>query len=238
MRERGPSGPAAGQEREASSVVPMFPLGTVLVPGMLLPLHVFEPRYRRMVNDSRTHHDGTFGVVLIERGSEVGGGDVRTDVGTLARILRAEELPDGRWILGVLGIHRIRVDRWLPDDPYPRAEVHEWAEQLHEPGAEDEEGPGGSGGAEGAADDRNEVTTLLRRAGALRREMGEPAPPLDLELADDPVVAGYQAAVVAPLGPADRQALLAAPTVPARWRLLRTLLADQIDLLQARLSAG
>jgi hypothetical protein len=68
--------------------------------------------------------------------------------------------------------------------------------------------------------------------------MGEPAPPLDLELADDPVVAGYQAAVVAPLGPADRQALLAAPTVPARWRLLRALLVDQIDLLQARLAAG
>jgi Lon protease-like protein len=68
--------------------------------------------------------------------------------------------------------------------------------------------------------------------------MGEPAPPLDLELSDDPVAAGYQAAVVAPLGPADRQALLAAPTVPTRWRLLRTLLIDQIDLLQARLAAG
>jgi Lon protease-like protein len=200
----------------------MFPLGTVLVPGMVLPLHVFEPRYRRMVNDSRAHHDSTFGVVLIERGSEVGGGDVRTDVGTLARILRAEELPDGRWILGALGIYRIRVDRWLPDDPYPRAEIHEWPEQLREV----------------AADDRNEVTTLLRRAAALRREMGERAPPLDLELADDPVVAGYQAAMVAPLGPADRQALLAASTVPARWRLLHTLLVDQIDLLQARLSAG
>jgi uncharacterized protein len=208
-------------------VAPMFPLGTVLVPGMVLPLHVFEPRYRRMVDDSRKQHDGTFGVVLIERGSEVGGGDVRTDVGTLARIVRAEELPDGRRILAVLGIHRIRVERWLLDDPYPRAEIHEWTEQLHEPEA-----------AEGAADDRVEATILLRRAAALRREMGEPAPPLDLELADDPVVAGYQAAVVAPLGPADRQALLAAPTVPARWRLLRELLVDQIDLLQARLAAG
>jgi uncharacterized protein len=228
-QRRSPSGPAEGQERGATSVAPMFPLGTVLVPGMVLPLHAFEPRYRRMVDDSRTHHDGTFGVVLIERGSEVGGGDVRTDVGTLARILRAEELPDGRWMLGVLGIHRIRVDRWLPDDPYPRAEVHEWAEQLHEPAEAAAEAPGS---------DRGEITTLLRRAAALRREIGEPAPPLDLELADDPVVAGYQAAVVAPLGPADRQALLAAPTVPARWRLLRELLNDQIDLLQARLAAG
>jgi Lon protease-like protein len=205
----------------------MFPLGTVLVPGMVLPLHVFEPRYRRMVDDSRQQHDGTFGVVLIERGSEVGGGDVRTDVGTLARIVRAEELPDGRWILAALGVHRIRVERWLPDDPYPRAEIDEWPDQLLEPGA-----------AEDAVGDRAEAVILLRRAAALRREMGEPAPPLDLELADDPLVAGYQATAVAPLGPADRQALLAAPTVPARWRLLRELLVDQIDLLQARLAAG
>jgi Lon protease-like protein len=209
-------------------VAPMFPLGTVLVPGMVLPLHVFEPRYRRMVDDSRKQHHSTFGIVLIERGSEVGGGDVRTDVGTLARIVRAEELPGGRWILGVLGIHRIRVERWLPDDPYPRAEIHEWAERLPEPPA----------AGEGAPDDRAEVTTLLRRTAALRREMGEPAPPLDLELADDPVAASYQAAVAAPLGPADRQALLAAPTVPTRWRLLRELLVDQIDVLQARLAAG
>ena len=208
-------------------VVPMFPLGTVLVPGMVLPLHVFEPRYRRMVDDCRVG-DGTFGVVLIERGSEVGGGDVRTDVGTLARIARAEQLPDGRWILGALGVHRIRVERWLPDDPYPRADIDEWADQLTEP----DEAAGDAG------DDRGDVTTLLRRTAALRRELGEPAPPLDLELADDPVVASYQATVVAPLGPVDRQALLAAPTVPARWALLRELLADQIDLLQARLAGG
>ncbi len=77
----------------------MFPLGTVLLPGMPLSLHVFEPRYRQMVDDCRAG-DGTFGVVLIERGSEVGGGDVRTDVGTLTRIVEARELPDGRWLLG------------------------------------------------------------------------------------------------------------------------------------------
>src|SRR5918995_868865 len=137
-------------------VVPMFPLGTVLVPGMVLPLHVFEPRYRRMVDDCRAG-DGTFGVVLIERGSEVGGGDVRTDVGTLARILRADELPDGRWILGALGIHRIRVEQWLPDEPYPRAEIVEWAD---EPGK-----PAGEPPDEGLSDDRVDVTMLLRRGG-------------------------------------------------------------------------
>ncbi|MEY2464632.1 MAG: ATP-dependent Lon protease, partial [Acidimicrobiaceae bacterium] len=67
------------------SELPMFPLGTVLFPSVFLPLHVFEPRYREM-----TRHcldtQREFGVVLIERGSEVGGDDVRTQVGTVARI--------------------------------------------------------------------------------------------------------------------------------------------------------
>jgi uncharacterized protein len=199
----------------------MFPLGTVLLPGMLLPLHVFEPRYRQLVADCQAA-DGTFGVVLIERGSEVGGGDVRTDVGTLARIARAEELPDGRWVLATVGVHRIRVEAWLPDDPYPRAELVDWPDD-----------PGGAGDL-----DRDDVTALLRRTAALRRELGEPAPPLDLELAADPVVASYQAAAVAPVGPADRQRLLAAASVPARAGLVRAMLVDQIELLQARLASG
>ena len=212
----------------------MFPLGTVLVPGMVLPLHVFEPRYRRMVDDSREHHGSTFGVVLIERGSDVGGGDVRTDVGTLARIARAQQLADGGWMLAALGLRRIRVERWLPDDPYPRADVADWPDDWPD-------GPSGERPPEpeaGVSDDRAAVTTLLRRAAALRREMGEPAPPLDRELADDPVVASYQAVVVAPLGPADRQALLTAPSVPERWARLSELLGDAIELLQARLASG
>lgn len=200
----------------------MFPLGTVLVPGMLLPLHVFEPRYRRLVDDCQAG-DGTFGVVLIERGSEVGGGDVRTDVGTLAGIVHAEEMDDGRWMLAAMGLHRVRVQQWLPDDPYPRAEVVDWPD----PNAAD---------GEEFADAHDGVVAQLRHAGALLRELDKPAPPIDLELADDPMIASYQAITVAPLGPMDRQRLLETPTSLARMALLRELLADQIDLLQARLA--
>src|SRR5690606_29548107 len=100
----------------------MFPLGSVLVPGMVLPLHVFEPRYRALVRDCLAG-DGEFGVVLIARGSEVGGGDVRTDAGTLARIVRVDEADDGRFAVVAVGLRRIRVVRWLDDDPYPRAEL-------------------------------------------------------------------------------------------------------------------
>src|SRR5262245_7927664 len=132
----------------------MFPLGSVLVPGMLLPLQVFEPRYHALVRDC-VAGDGEFGVVLIERGSEVGGGDVRTCLGTVAHILRVEQLPDGRLALAAVGTRRLRVTAWLEDDPYPRAEVEDWPDDPDDPAAADAAaealGPGG------------EVTALLRR---------------------------------------------------------------------------
>src|SRR4051795_8809471 len=112
------------------TAMPMFPLGTVLFPHALLPLHVFEPRYRLMTQRV-LKGDGEFGVVLIERGSEVGGGDTRFVVGTVARVVRAQELPDGGYALATVGIRRIRVTRWLPDDPYPLAEVTDVTEPVH-----------------------------------------------------------------------------------------------------------
>lgn len=206
------------------TVTPMFPLGTVLLPGMLLPLHVFEPRYRQMVDDCLAG-DSTFGVVLIERGSEVGGGDVRTDVGTLARIVESHQMEDGRWMLAAVGAHRIRVETWLPDEPYPRADVTAWPD-----GADHDEVAGANAGR------RDAVETLLRRAAALARELGRPAPPLDFELAADATRASYQATGAAPLGEADRQKLLCARAVTERWQLLHELLVDQVELLQAQLA--
>src|SRR5258706_16320671 len=110
--------PAPGEQ---TVVVPMFPLGAVLFPYALLPLHVFEPRYRMMMRHV-LDGDHEFGVVLIERGSEVGGGDPRFDVATIARVVQAAELPDGRFALTTVGMRRVRVRRWLHHDPYPRAE--------------------------------------------------------------------------------------------------------------------
>ena len=114
----------------------MFPLGTVLFPYAVLPLHVFEPRYRALTEHCLAG-DGCFGVVLIERGSEVGGGDTRFAVGTVARIARAGQLPDGRYVLATVGTQRFRVREWLPDDPYPLAEV----DLLDDPGAGVGHGP-------------------------------------------------------------------------------------------------
>lgn len=200
----------------------MFPLGTVLVPSAGLPLHVFEPRYRAMVQECLAGVP-EFGVVLIERGSEVGGGEARSDVGTVARIIESAELPDGRWALVAVGVRRIRVTAWLADDPYPRAEVADWPDP--------EPGP-----AHAAHLERTVAT--LRRALALTAEAGEPSAPATIELAEDPVLAGYQAAAVAPIGPLDRHRLLAAPSPEERLRALDGLLADAIEVLELRLSGG
>jgi Lon protease-like protein len=207
---------------------PMFPLESVLLPGALLPLHVFEPRYRELVRDC-LDADGTFGVVLIERGSEVGGGDVRTDVGTLARIIRVEELPDGRYVVMAVGVRRVRVEAWLADDPYPRAEVADWPD--------DEDEPAERAGAVTALAEGGDVLALLRRAAALRAELGDVGQiPVDPTLADDLVAASYQAVALAPLGPADRQELLGAPSPAARVRALREALPEAIDVLEALLA--
>lgn len=210
----------------ATVTLPMFPLGTVLVPSMVLPLHVFEERYRRLVRDCL---DGTpeFGVVLIARGSEVGGGDVRTDVGCVARIVEAAELPDGRFALQTVGVRRLRVVRWLDDDPYPRAEVEDWPDR-----APTDPQPAGIDAV------LTQVVARLRRALALQVELGEPAPPSTVELSDDPEVASHQVTALAPVGPLDRQRLLATPGTRGRLIVAGALLDEAIELLTARLAAG
>lgn len=197
----------------------MFPLGSVLVPSAGLPLHVFEPRYQALVRDCLVG-DGEFGVVLIARGSEVGGEDVRTDVGTVARIVESAELPDGRWAVLAVGVRRIRVERWLPEDPYPRAEVADWPDPAL---------------GEGHADLLVAVMGRLRRALALASEAGDDAAPATIELAPDPLLAGYQAAAVAPIGPLDRQRLLAAASSDERLEALARLLDEEIEVLELRL---
>jgi len=107
-----------------SRTLGMFPLSTVLFPGAGLPLHVFEARYRALMSDC-LDQEGEFGVVLISRGSEVGGGDQRVDVGTVARIDQLAELDDGRMLVIARGVRRVRVERWLADQPYPRAVVED-----------------------------------------------------------------------------------------------------------------
>ncbi len=199
---------------------PMFPLGMVLLPGAPLALHVFEPRYLTMLEDVLTG-DGTFGVVMIERGSEVGGGDVRSDVGTTARVLDVGPIGEGRWRVVATGTSRIRVRRWLPDDPYPRAEVQEWHD-------EDEPLPT-------ASTSPNGLSELVTTARALTARLHGLEEPESVRFGDDPTRLAYEAAAAAPLGPLDRFAVLSTPGASARIELTHRLVSDQVELLRGRI---
>ncbi len=217
---------AEGYKMGDTLTMPMFPLGMVLMPTMVVPIHVFEPRYRQMTMDC-LDGDREFGVVLIERGSEVGGGDIRTDAGTVARIINAEEFPDGRWGLVAGGIRRVQVSRWLKDDPYPRAEVQEWPDEEL---GQDEE-------AELAAVVPS-VLAVWRRVLALQSELGAPGPPVDFKVSDDPSTAVWQLASLSPMGPLDRQQLLTAEHAAHRLALLGDFLADAEEVIRARIEMG
>ncbi|MFP4634723.1 MAG: LON peptidase substrate-binding domain-containing protein [Nitriliruptoraceae bacterium] len=198
----------------------MFPLGTVLLPHMVLPLQVFEPRYQRLLEDVLAG-DGRFGVVLISRGQEVGGGEVRTDLGTIAQVLRAEPLDDGRWLVISLGTSRFRVTRWLNDDPYPQAEIDVLTDEHRE--------------GEVAAR-RVQLEPLIRRVLALRQQLGEDGVPPDFELSSDPDVACWQTAVMAPLNAFDAQRLLSSDRCTDRLALLEELLIGLEETLRFRLN--
>lgn len=201
----------------------MFPLGLVLLPHMELPLRVFEPRYVALLEHC-ARHEPEFGVVLIERGRDVGGGDTRFDVGCVARIDDVQPRPDG--LLGVVarGTRRLRVDRWLPDDPFPRAEIEEWPDPP----------PGASAG-----ELLDRAAATLRGVLALAVECGFRVPLGEVDVdPDDPVAASYQLVTQAPLAAIDKLALLGSVTVEARATLLDERLRQVRETLSARLTEG
>ncbi|MDF2444355.1 MAG: uncharacterized protein JWR01_2558, partial [Subtercola sp.] len=100
--------------------LPVFPLGSVLFPYMPLQLRLFEERYLVMLSKVLESDPAEFGVVLIERGQEVGGGEQRFAVGTLAQIAQLEA-PEGHVVLVAVGTRRFVVDEWMPDNPFPEA---------------------------------------------------------------------------------------------------------------------
>ena len=199
----------------------MLPLGAVLLPSGVMPLQLFEERYRRMIVDVLAT-DREFGVVLIRRGSEVGGGDLRCDVGTRARVLEARKAPDGRWAVTIVGLQRVRVERWLPDAPHPVAEVSPMP---------DRPGPGVPEVAYRSLESR------LRRLLAHLSELGDPVQAATFDLADDPAFGTLQMAALGPFTAYDRQLLLEADLVFERCGILDALLADAQTVVDLRLGS-
>ncbi|MCX6506171.1 MAG: LON peptidase substrate-binding domain-containing protein [Actinobacteria bacterium] len=194
----------------------MFPLGTVALPGVALPLQVFEPRYRALVMTCLTE-DRLFGSVLIDRGSEVGGGDHRCDAGSLIRIIQSEELPDGRWAVVGVGVERLRIVEWLPDDPFPRCIAEAWADG--EPTDTTAELVGRTLAA---------TLGLMFRLGIDHADLSSRP-----DLNPDPSIASFQLAALSPLGPLDRLQALKSVDPDSRLRFLLASIEDQIATLDA-----
>jgi hypothetical protein len=211
--------------------LPMFPLGNVVLPGEVFPLHVFEPRYRQLVLDclAATDHRPEFGVALIERGSEVGGGDERTSVGTVARIARVDPLDRGRFALVTIGTRRISVLEWLPDDPYPLADVEDWPDTV--------EGPEELRGVIDSLSTRvADVQRLAHEVARAAKQRAAVPSGTQRKLSDDVATATYQLVARSPIGPADRYRLLCAPSVAARLDTFSQVLDDVEAMLRFRLT--
>jgi Lon protease-like protein len=198
--------------------LPMFPLGSVLFPAMPLSLRVFEPRYLTMLQDILPAAQAEFGVVLIERGQEVGGGEKRFDVGVVAQVADLK-VADG--FIGLIGegTRRIEVVSWVAEDPYPRASVRElpalvWDDDLRER--------------------RDQTEALVRRTLARVSEFEDLVWSPTVELADDPVDAMWQLAAVAPIGPLDQLALLRSTSARQLLDGIFVTTTDAAEVLDAR----
>lgn len=196
----------------------IFPLGSVLLPGMPLPLRVFEPRYVAMLSSVLGEPEREFGVVLIERGSEVGGGDVRFGVGTVARVVSVEIAPGSIELLAT-GTARFEVVRWLPEDPFPRAEVRELPAWELDAAAVSE-----------LAATESLVRATLTRASEFVEVPWSP----DVELSAEPAERIWQVAGIAPLGSLDQLALLRSRT-PAE---LLAVLVEETRAADLRFTTG
>lgn len=185
----------------------MFPLGTVLFPHTPLALRVFEERYLKMLGRCLDADNPSFGVVLIERGSEAGGGDTRFPTGTMARIVEVAATERDIELL-VVGGERIEVGAWWDDEPYPTAEVHPVAELTWDPAL-----------APLREEAERHVRRVLTRTTLTSGARWDP----NIEISDDPLESSWQLAAIAPLGPIDQLELLRATS-------LGGLLARLIDL--------
>jgi len=179
-------------------VTPMFPLGTVLFPHMQLPLRIFEPRYLKLLGDLLEEDvEPEFGVVLIERGQEVGGESEKFSFGTMARINQVSA-NEQFYFIETVGTKRFKVNAWVSEEPYPQAEIDwlpelEWDDNLYP--------------------SRVHVEKQVRKLLSFASEFTELRFAPDSELSEDPLAAAWQMASMLPMGQLDQMDLLQSESV-------------------------
>lgn len=208
-----------------SEMLPLFPLSLVLFPGMRLPLHIFEERYRKLVGDLQAGPEPRqFGVVAIRKGRETGADNIDGieslhEIGCVAAVRHVSERGDGGFELQTVGTQRFRLlslDRSLP---YFRGEV----ERLP-----DEVGPPGEPVVERVqAGFREYLNALADQGGGVVSVA---------DLPDEPLLLSYVVAAAMIIDLPDRQGLLAAPDAVTRLEAERGLLARETAMLRATTS--
>lgn len=197
----------------------MFPLGSALLPGMVLPLRLFEDRYLKMYADI-VDGDREFGVVLIERGMESREDNLTFNVGCTARIIGSGVNDDGTIGLVSVGRNRFRIDGWLKSDPYPRAMVTDLTE-----------GRLSDSGLRTVRETADLLSSLLELAAELNPDVETEMP----ELADNPELAMYQMAQLAGLQAIDLQQILETSSSDTRAGLIKEKVGDTIELVRLQL---
>ncbi|MDQ2751341.1 MAG: LON peptidase substrate-binding domain-containing protein [Actinomycetota bacterium] len=203
-------------------VIPVFPVNAVLLPGMALPLHIFEPRYRQLLVDVQSGPgSGAFGIVALHKGTILGwpgSGQAEpefADVGTLAEILDVTHYDDGASDVLTVGSRRFRIREVLTTEtPYLRAQV-DWIDEAD----------GDLHPAYATVTRRLCVEYFTLLAQLTGREVDDGLP-------TDANLLSYHIAAQLPLSLPDRQDLLAQPDAAARLRRAIALLRREIRLLQ------
>lgn len=202
--------------------LPLFPLHTVLFPGQTLPLHIFELRYRQMIADC-LQTDGTFGVVLIREGLEVGGSAVPYDVGTTAVIQEVERLDDGRMNIVTLGHERFLIQDYdTTSKPYLVGQVSIW------PWSDD---------PLRKTQLSHSVQRRLERYIDLFAQASESDIEIDLP-PQHPATLAVLAAAVLQVAPEQKQAMLEIPTINELLRHLDRLLRQENRTMQVLLASS
>jgi len=195
--------------------MPLFPLHVVLFPGSAIPLHVFEPRYRAMM-ERVLNGDRRFGVVAIRRGREAGGYAETFRIGTAAVIEQVQRAADGTMAIIITGRERFALNVRLPDDPYPLGEVTLLEEPLGEHPSKE---------LPGARAAVNRYLSVVARVHG-----DDVVAPI---LPDDIIAASFALASSLALDLRERQELLEAPDTSARLKLVAEKAKREAMLLEA-----
>jgi uncharacterized protein len=204
-----------------SETLPLFPLGTVLYPGLVLPLNIFEERYRQLVRDLLDGPEPQrFGVIAIRKGRETGvdGISALHQIGCIASLREVDEQDDGRFHLVTVGTQRFRLASLDDSRPYLQGEVDLLTEEVGD------EAAAGLAAQAVQRGFRGYVEALASR------ESVEVTVP---ELPDEPLLLSYLVAASMILDLSVRQDLLAEPDAERRLGAERALLARETTMLRS-----